>query len=303
MMNIPVMKLSRYFAAFSGVIILAGIIVMLVFGGLNLGIDFSGGTLMMVEMGGEFDVEEVRAAVGEFVTTEYRVDTSDVSKAIIRLQDKDLDPEAQNQIRSNIIDSLVESYPEIDVESTDRVGAVAGNELITNAITSVLIASGLMLIYIWIRFELLSGFAALVALGHDVLIMTAIIAITRTQVNSSFIAAILTIVGYSINDTIVVFDRIRENMKRFGRQMTRSDIVNKSINQTMARSINTSLTTLFTIITLYVLGVSSIKEFALPLIIGILSGTYSSIFIASPFWVLSHKWDDMRKEKHKTKKA
>lgn len=141
------------------------------------------------------------------------------------------------------------------------------------------------LIYIWIRFELLSGLSALVALIHDALIMSALVLIFRTRINSSFIAAILTIVGYSINDTIVVFDRIRENTKRFKHSLNKEQIVDKSVSETIVRSLNTSITTLFTITALYILGVQSIKEFALPLIVGIISGTYSSIFIASPFWV------------------
>ena len=123
--------------------------------------------------------------------------------------------------------------------------------------------------------------------------------ILGVQVNSAFIAAILTIVGYSINDTIVVFDRIRENGKRMKGASLRGPLVDKSVSETIVRSLNTSITTLFTITALYILGVASIKEFALPLIVGIISGTYSSIFIAAPFWVWVHKLDDKKKRKYK----
>jgi preprotein translocase subunit SecF len=163
---------------------------------------------------------------------------------------------------------------------------VTSGEIITKAFLSVVLAAVLMLVYITIRFELFSGIAAVTALIHDVLIMTAVVCIARVQINSSYIAACLTIVGYSINDTIVLFDRIRENNKQFSiKTMTRADVADISIRQTLSRTINTSVTTLVTILALYVFGVASIREFALPLIVGLISGTYSSIFIASPVWV------------------
>lgn len=156
-----------------------------------------------------------------------------------------------------------------------------------------MIASVAMLIYIAIRFEIRFGVAAVLALVHDILIMLSVYAILQIPVNSSFIAAILTIVGYSINDTIVIFDRIRENL-RFMKKVSYTELADVSITQTMARSINTILTTLFTITAVYFIGVSAVKELALPLIIGIISGCYSSIFIASPIWVL---WKNAEKRK------
>ena len=134
---------------------------------------------------------------------------------------------------------------------------------------------------------------------HYTKLYEAVVLILKVQVNSAFIAAILTIVGYSINDTIVVFDRIRENSKRMKGASLRAPLVDKSVSETIVRSLNTSITTLFTITALYILGVASIKEFALPLIVGIISGTYSSIFIAAPFWVWVHKLDDKRRRKYK----
>lgn len=298
-MNIKVMKNSKYFALASAVIILIGVVVMIT-SGFNLGIDFTGGTVITLDMGGDFDLAVVREATKENATTDYNVAISEGTKAEIKMQDKDNNPEEQNKIRENILAKINETYPNATIETTDRVGATAGAELLQKTIMSVIIACAGILLYIWFRFELLSGLSALVALIHDALIMTALVLIFRTRINSSFIAAILTIIGYSINDTIVVFDRIRENTKRFKSTLNREQIVDKSVSETIVRSLNTSITTLFTITALYILGVQSIKEFALPLIVGIISGTYSSIFIASPFWVAIHK---KRGNKTKSKKA
>lgn len=142
-----------------------------------------------------------------------------------------------------------------------------------------------MLIYVSFRFEFSYGIASIIALVHDVIILICAYAVFRVPVNSPFVAAVLTVVGYSINDTIVVFDRIRENMKH-AKKNDYASIANQSISQTISRSINTSLTTLVAIISLYVIGVEAIKDFTLPLIVGMAAGTYSSIFIASPAWVL-----------------
>jgi preprotein translocase subunit SecF len=171
------------------------------------------------------------------------------------------------------------------VWSEENVGPSIGKELTRNAIIALLIATLAMLVYVAFRFEIRFGVAAILALVHDVLVMITVYTVLQIPVNSSFIAAILTVVGYSINDTIVIFDRIRENM-RFMRKVDSVELANVSITQTMARSVNTILTTLFTITALYFVGVSSVKELALPLIIGIISGCYSSIFIASPIWVM-----------------
>lgn len=293
---LPVIKNSKLFAALSIAVILSGV-GFFAFSGINLGIDFQGGTIMTVEMGKTYNMDDVKQIVEKYYTGDTLVSTSDDTKAVIRIQDKDEDPEQQNITRQNLTDELTATYPNAVVESTDRVGAVAGAELVSKAVFAVLAACACMLIYIWWRFELLSGFAAVVALVHDVAIMLAMVIIFKVPVNSSFIAAVLTIVGYSINDTIVVFDRVRENQKRFGSTLDRSAVVDKSITETVSRTLNTSLTTLFTITALYILGVASIKEFALPILVGLISGTYSSVFIASPLWMACHSLIDKKKAK------
>lgn len=288
-------KNFKYFAILSAVIILAGI-VMACTVGANIGVDFSGGTLFTLEMGQDFDVRDVTDALSTNGITDAPVVKSGTTgsaktQAVIRLK-AFADDVQENETRQAIVDQLKEKYPNVEVAGVDRVGAVASAELIRNAVFSVLIASVLILIYIWIRFELMSGVAAVIALLHDVFIMISLTIIFRVQINSSFIAAVLTIVGYSINNTIVIFDRVRENTKTMGKAnkgVADDDIVNASIRGTLTRSINTSITTLVTIVALYVLGVDSIREFALPIIIGLVAGTYSSVFLAAPLWGRLHR--------------
>jgi len=281
-----IMKKFKWFMLGSVVVILLGVIFGIVNGGLNLGIDFTGGSLLTVDLGEKYNIEEVRDVLVSLNAADAPVVSSGDTQAIIRLKDVG-DQDAKNELVDNIISGLQDKYPNAARAGIDTVGGVASQEMIMNAFLSVLIACVLMLIYIWIRFELFSGIGAVIALIHDVLVMTAVISIFHVQINSSYIAACLTIVGYSINDTIILFDRIRENLGGI-RQLTREksgELVDTSIMETLPRTINTSVTTLIMIVVLYILGVEAIKEFALPLIVGIISGTYSSIFIAAPIWL------------------
>ncbi|MBQ6374659.1 MAG: protein translocase subunit SecF [Clostridia bacterium] len=196
-----------------------------------------------------------------------------------------------SQVRTMLEREMTAKYPNFRFISVDHVSAIAGRDLLSNAIKALLIAFVCMLIYIAIRFSPLSGAAALFALLHDILIMCAFMVFFRFafQVNSSFIAAILTIVGYSINNTIIIFDRIREDRKKPGlSQMDMMDIVEVSVSTTLSRTINTTLTTLITLVCLFIFGVSSIREFAFPLIIGMLAGTYSSVLLSGQVWAM---WD------------
>jgi preprotein translocase subunit SecF len=267
-------------------IVLAGLIVGIIMGGLNLGIDFTGGSILTIDMGQDYDTQVVNDALqanGIDPSTAQIVRSE--NQAVIRMQELPSDVD-DAQFRENLLNTLKETYPNVISGEIESVGGVTSGEIVTNAFLSVIIASVLMLLYIWIRFTLYSGIAAVVALIHDVLVMTAVMSIARIPVNSPYIAACLTIVGYSINDTIVVFDRIRENTKKISlKTMTHFEIADLSIRETLPRTINTSLTTLITILAVYIFGVVSIKEFALPIIVGLISGTYSSIFIASPIWM------------------
>ena len=179
----------------------------------------------------------------------------------------------------------------------DIISATVSSELLTNAILAICLSIVLMLVYIAFRFEVSSGLSAIVALMHDILVMFCFMAIFHIELNSTFIAALITILGYSINNTIIVFDRIRENSKSiFYKNSTATFIANQSIKETLMRSINTSITTLLTIAMVAIIGVPSIRVFALPIIAGLLSGTFSSIFIAPSIWAL---WKDRKRKGHK----
>lgn len=291
------MKFSKNFK-FSilvpAVIILAGIIAGIAFGGMNLGIDFTGGTMMTIDMGQDFDTAVVSKAFEDqgFAAHDITVTISgsgEETQALVKFPDTN-DGEKENEIRAAVEEEIKATYPDAAVASTERVGAVAGKELVWNAVSSVAIACALMLVYIWFRFELHFGVTAVCALLLDVAVMMSAVTILRLQINSSFIAAVLTIVGYAINDTIVIFDRIRENRKLYGKkEMSNAELADKSVMETLPRTINTTITTLLTIVTLYIMGVSSIKEFALPIIVGLVAGNITSIFIAPSLWGL---WQD-----------
>lgn len=268
------------FFIISAIVIIAGIVGFAINGGFNTDIDFTGGTEIYVNIGTEFDEIAIRDALKGVDGVEISsVQKSGETEAIIKTKELSQEQKVAAQ------DAIKAAFADSTILSVDNVSASVGKELWNNAATSIAIAAILMLIYITFRFELLTGISAVLALIHDMLIMMSVYALFQFPVNTSFIAAILTILGYSINATIVVFDRVRENT-RFLKKESFADVVNKSIWQTMGRSINTSITTLIVLTALYVLGVPSIKEFAMPLIIGVVCGCYSSVFLAGQFWVL-----------------
>lgn len=287
-------KHFKFFVLVPALVLIAGIIAAFL-NGFNLGIDFSGGTVYTIALNEAFVPSDVEAIVRKHVNTEFRVAQSNDTDVVIQLQDKNSDAEQQDQMRADLEADIKAQYPTTTSITVERVGAVAGRDLVRNAVLSVAVACVLMLIYITIRFEFWSGLSALLTLLMDVFMMLCLVLVFKIQINSSFIAAILTIVGYSINNTIVVFDRVRDNRKRFGRSLTRKELADKSIMETVTRSINTSLTTLITIGMLFILGAESIRQFTLPIIVGIISGTYSSIFLAAPFWAVCQDWADKRR--------
>ncbi|WP_026893962.1 protein translocase subunit SecF [Clostridiisalibacter paucivorans] len=280
-----IIKHKNKFFILSFVVIVIGLFTM-VSRGLNYGIDFTGGTMLQIDLGKEVSVNEIREIVDKIDKDADIIHVGDQKNEIMIKTKLDLD----NNERMDLFNEFKEKYglKQETPEQSQTFQPAIGDEIQNKAILSILIATIGMLIYITFRFEFKFGVAAVVALMHDVLVALAVYALLRVPVNSSFVAAILTIVGYSINDTIVVFDRIRENTKLIKRGKY-AELVNTSISQTIVRSINTSFTTLLAIACLYIFGVEAIKDFALPLIVGVLVGTYSSIFIASPVWYLLKK--------------
>lgn len=272
------------YIAVSVAIILVGLVFSLV-SGFNVDIDFAGGTSIMINLGQPASKDDVAAVANEalgFSVSTVQPSLDNPNEMTIKTKNL---TEAQSEALVNALKTkynLAEDYSDYSISTFTPA---YGKQLAGEAVWAVVIAVVLMLVYITVRFEFLSGLSAIIALIHDVLIMIAVYAIFRVPVNSSFIAVVLTILGYSINNTIVVFDRIRENQK-LAKKESFAETVDKSITQTLGRSINTTITTFVMVAVLYVLGVESIKEFAFPLIIGIIGGAYSSMFIVSPLWAM-----------------
>ena len=300
---------SRICLIVSGCIILIAVLLTVFGHGINLGIDFAGGLSMQYDMKTTVSSAEVKNVLDNMGLTSSTVTVqgSNNNEVNIRIKDVQIDASGESQsaeiqkIQSGFMERITAVYPETEsIGDVNYVGPVAGATLVSNAIISVLIAAALMLVYIAIRFDLNSGLAAVFGLVHDVLIMLSFMVIFRSfiQMNSSFIAAALTIVGYSINNTIVIFDRIRENAKKMPTG-AREEVTNISIKESLGRTICTTVTTLITIVALCILGVASIREFALPIIIGILSGVYSANMINGYVWAFLEE----RNFGHKAKKA
>lgn len=268
--------------------IIAVALLLTAFGqGINMGIDFAGGQSVVYQLTentavNKADVEKVLSAmnIGSFTVTVQGKSSNEVNLRLRDVAEDDIE-----KVMDDFQTRIVDVYPNVKLTDRSSVGPVAGATLLKNAILSVLIASALMLIYIAFRFDLNSGLAAVFGLIHDVLIMLSFMVIFRSviQMNSSFIAAALTIVGYSINNTIVIFDRIRENAKKMP-NAPREEVSNVSIKESLGRTICTTVTTLITIVALCILGGASIREFALPIIVGILSGVYSANMINPYIW-------------------
>ena len=283
---------SRFTILLSGALLLAGIFSLIINNGPKLSIDFKGGTLISVQYTESVNINKFRNQLKnvningqtfDFSTSEIK-HFGNKSNVSIRIANMENEPEKFSQ---NFIEVLKSIYPNSIPEnkddfilSIDKVGPKIGSELSGKAVMAILYAITLILIYISFRFEFIYAIGAIAAITHDVIITLGIFSILGYEISLSIVAAFLTIVGYSLNDTIVIFDRIRENMKTRKNDSVAS-IVNKSINESLSRTIVTSLTTLMVVVTLYIFGGEVIHYFSFALIIGVLVGTYSSIFVAS----------------------
>jgi preprotein translocase subunit SecF len=302
---VDLMGKRYYFFGLSLLFIMLGVISFLRNGGLNYDIQFQGGTIMQFQMeDGEFDPAEAERLLGaemNQIVTARKLETGlagteqeeeVVSFLVVNIAQREaLTLEEQNRI-IDLIKGEFNVSEEAQV-SINMVDASIGRELKVNAGWAVLIAAILIVMYVWWRFSAMSGLSAgvmaVVALLHDIAIMFSVYTIFNLPVNESFVAAILTIIGYSMNDTVIIYDRVREN-KNLLKKVSVKELVNRSIIQTLPRTINTTIAVFITIAVVFVFAtiheVQSIREFAFPLMIGIVSGTYSSIFIASPFYVM-----------------
>ena len=249
-------------------------------GAFQYDVEFTGGTSFDLDLGQDYEQEDLQ----KLITDVTGKDSPQVQQVIgtnevtVKIQSID------SATRETLTNAILEAYPNAVMGEVNDVSGTVSHEMQTAAIKATLIAAVAMLLYISLRFhDFRAGGSAIIALLHDVLIVLTAYAMFRIPVNNTFIVVLLTILGYSINATIVIFDRIRENKSAFHANQT-AEKINKSISQTLARSINTSLTTFFTVGAIYVLGVPALKEFALPMMIGILAGAYSSVCISGSIW-------------------
>jgi preprotein translocase subunit SecF len=277
---------SKMFLGFSSFLMLASIVSFLS-QGLNFGIDFRGGTTLRTESAQVVNVAEYRTALQQLdlgdITISEVFDPNfreDQYVTMIRIQAQD----GQEAISSDIVDRALETLrtvaPDIEFMSVESVGPKVSGELIQTAAIAVLLAIGAVLIYIWLRFEWQFAVGAVGALVHDVLLTIGVFSMLQIRFDLAIIAALLTIVGYSLNDTVVVFDRVRENLRKYKKKLLQ-EVMDQSINETLSRTVMTSVTTLLALIALFVLGGDVIRGFIFAMIWGVIVGTYSSVFVAS----------------------
>lgn len=278
-------------------VLIIGSIFCMVTRGFNMGIDFTGGTIIDIKFSREVNINDVRDVLSKYNLGNSTIQLSGGNSSAVESQNvmiRTVDLE-ENQ-RKEVMAGLKKDLGNYQVLREEKVGATMGKELIWNAIYATLISWLLIIAYVSYRFEFKFGVAAVLGLMHNVIIVLGVFALTQRQVDSSFVAALLTIIGYSINDTIVIFDRIRENLKlHFRRGGDIVALVNTSIHQSLTRSIYTVSTVLFATFALYFFGGDTTKDFSFALLIGFFCGAYTSIFIASPLWVTFRNFSDRRK--------
>ncbi|MBE3091993.1 MAG: protein translocase subunit SecF [Candidatus Atribacteria bacterium] len=256
------------------VIILIGLI-SIIFQGFNLGIDFAGGTLLQIKFDKPVSTNEVRNVLSKFNLSQSTIQNLLENEFVIRLEKID------SEQRMEILTAFKEDLTNLEVLRVETVGPVIGEDLKKSAFYALFFAFIGIILYITIRFEFKFSIVSILALFHDCLIILGIFSLLQKEITISIIAAVMTVVGYSINNTIVILDRLRENIK-FKTREPFENLINMSINQSLSRTINTTLTTIIPILTLYFFGGNILSDFALALFIGMVAGTYSSIFIASP---------------------
>lgn len=280
------MRRRRIAFIISGVLIIAGLVSLVLRAGPNFGVDFRGGVVIQAKFNRPMSTGEVRSALQAAGISIASVQQGESDQEVV-VSTKEVQTAGAGDVSEQIKVVLTKLGVDERSVNTDKVDPSVGRDFMGSAIKSIILALVLILAYIWFRFELRFGVAAIITLVHDVVVTLGIFSILNEEINLSTIAGFLTIVGYSLNDTIVVFDRIRENIK-LQRGKDFDKIINSSINQTISRTIITSITTLFAVISIFALArVGTLHTLSLALMIGVIVGTYSSIFVASP---ILHGW-------------
>lgn len=280
--NIRFMSARGVALAISGFLMLATIVLVFT-KGLNFGVDFTGGIVIEIGAEEEIDLGTLRSGLGDMVDGEVAIQAFGTgTEALIRLPSMEGGAEAQKQATEAVQGKIEELIPgEVSYRRIEYVGPRVSSELVQGGIIAVAIAMLGSMIYIWMRFEWQFGIGAMLGLIHDVILTLGIWVVFQLEFNLSIIAAILTVVGYSLNDTVVVFDRVRENLRKY-RKMDLDELIDLSINQTLARTIMTGVTSLLALVALYLFGGEVLEGFAIAMIFGIVVGTYSTVFVATP---------------------
>ena len=278
----PIMRWSRFGFFVSGLLSLASVL-LFIFVGLNVGVDFKGGTVMTIRTAEAANIEKLRSDISSLGFGQAEIqEFGSARDVLIRLPAVEGGEEAQQTTIAKVKEAL---GPGVEFRSVEVVGPKVSNELAQQSIVAVVVAILGILLYVWFRFEWQFAAGAVLSLLHDVLITIGVFCLLRIEFNLQIIAAILTIVGYSLNDTVVVFDRIREYMRKY-KSMNLADLIDFSINSVFPRTILTSVTTMLALVALYAFGGEVLRGFTFTMILGVLIGTYSSIFIASPVLIL-----------------
>lgn len=291
--NLKIIENRKIYLVFSFVMVLLSIISFAITP-LNLSVDFRGGELLQLKFENTLNRDKLNQTLDNLETSiaslkNKRLQYSEDNTIVLRTG------ELTDSERDNILQNINENVGNFEVLKNDKVGPTVGKELTRNAINSLLVGSILITLYMTIRFEFIYAISGLLALLHDIIIMVGIVVFLRLDIDTPFIAALLTILGYSINDTIVVFDRIRENENNNYNNKTFEEIIDTSVNQVVMRSLYTSITTIIAVLVLIVFGGDSLRTFSIALLIGLIFGTYSSVFMASPLVYIFRKYKKPKK--------
>ena len=275
-------KFYKLFSVISTSLVILSIL-LLIFKGLNFGVDFKGGTLIELRAkDNQTNVSILRDAFNKMNLGDVNIKKfGEENDFLIKIEKKDTSENIIQLIKTDLTKSIGDTY---NFRRVENVGPKVSSELLKSGITAIFLSLVAMLFYIWVRFEWQFSLGAIIALFHDVIITLGLFSLLNLEINLSIVAAVLTIVGYSMNDTVVIYDRVRENLKKYS-DIKIFELTNKSINETLSRTLITSITTLLALISIYLFGGEILKGFSLAMIFGVVFGTYSSIYIANPILV------------------